>query len=73
MGKASKALKQVLDTYDISQSQLAVALGVGRSVVNNWVKEYATPTSDGVLEIRNTLRTINPEAAEEFIRLYLED
>jgi DNA-binding transcriptional regulator YiaG len=73
MGKASKALKQVLDTYDISQSQLAAALGVGRSVVNNWVKEYATPTSDGVLEIRNTLRTINPEAAEEFIRLYLED
>lgn len=73
MSTAGRALKQVLETYDISQNKLAVAMGIGRSLVNNWVKEYRTPTSEGVLEIRKGLQSINPEAAEEFIRLYLKE
>ncbi|NEQ28189.1 MAG: helix-turn-helix transcriptional regulator [Microcoleus sp. SIO2G3] len=71
MGKAGKALKQVLETYGISQNRLAVVMGVGRSNVHRWVYEAADPVGDAILEIRNGLQTINPEAAEEFIRLYL--
>jgi hypothetical protein len=46
-------------------------MGVGRSNVHRWVYEAADPVGDAILEIRNGLQTINPEAAEEFIRLYL--
>jgi predicted transcriptional regulator len=72
MAKAGKALRQVLETYEISQNRLAISMGISRGVVNSWVVERATPSSETVLEIRNVLESINPEAAEEFIRLYLE-
>jgi transcriptional regulator with XRE-family HTH domain len=72
MSRAGRALKQVLETYGISQNKLAISMGVSRGVVNNWVAERNAPTSDGVIEIRNALQSIEPDAAEEFIRLYLE-
>ncbi len=71
MGKAGQALQQVLETYGISQNRLAVIMGVRRSNVNRWVNEMADPSADAVLEIRDGLEKINPDAAEEFIRLYL--
>jgi transcriptional regulator with XRE-family HTH domain len=71
MGKAGKALKQVLETYGISQNQLAVTMETGRSNVHRWVNEIRDPVAEAVLEIRNALQKINPAAAEEFIRLYL--
>jgi len=71
MGKAGQALKQVLETYGISQNRLAVTMGVRRSNVNRWVNEASDPSADAVLEIRDGLEKINPDAAEEFIRLYL--
>lgn len=71
MGKAGKALKQVLDAYGISQNQLAVTMGVRRSNVHRWVNESRDPVGEAILEIRKGLQTINPEAATEFIRLYL--
>ncbi|MBH8565787.1 helix-turn-helix transcriptional regulator [Nostoc sp. CENA67] len=73
MGKAGKALKQVLEIYGISQNKLAVTMGTGRSNVNRWVNELMDPVAEAVLEIRNALKKINRAAAEEFIRLYLED
>jgi hypothetical protein len=33
----------------------------------------ADPVGDAILEIRKGLQKINPAAAEEFIRLYLDD
>ena len=33
----------------------------------------ADPVGDAILEIRKGLRKINPEAAQEFIRLYLDE
>jgi hypothetical protein len=39
MGRAGKALKQVLDTYGITQNQLAVAMGIRRFNVSRWVSE----------------------------------
>jgi len=72
MGKAGRALKQVLATYGISQNRLAVVMGVGRSNVHRWVYEVADPVGDAILEIRAGLYKIDPVAAEEFIRLYLD-
>jgi plasmid maintenance system antidote protein VapI len=71
MGKAGQALKQVLETYSISQNRLAVTMGIRRSNVNRWVNEATDPAADAVLEIRDGLEKINPDAAEEFIKLYL--
>jgi transcriptional regulator with XRE-family HTH domain len=71
MGKAGKALKQVLENYKITQNQLAVAMGIRRSNVSRWVSEIRDPVAETMLEIRDGLRKINPEAAEEFIKLYL--
>jgi transcriptional regulator with XRE-family HTH domain len=71
MGKAGRALKQVLATHGISQNRLAVVMGVGRSNVHRWVYEVADPVGDAILEIRAGLDKIDPVAAEEFIRLYL--
>lgn len=73
MGKAGTVLKQVLEVYGISQNKLAVAMEIGRSSVNRWVNDNRDPSGDVILEIRKGLRKINPEAAEEFIRLYLDE
>jgi hypothetical protein len=48
-------------------------MGITRSSVHRWVYEIGDPVADAVIEIRNALQKINPEAAEEFIRLYLGD
>ncbi|MEQ9481837.1 MAG: hypothetical protein RIG27_06050 [Coleofasciculus sp. F4-SAH-05] len=37
MGQAGKALKKVLETYEISQYRLAAELGIGRSNVYRWL------------------------------------
>lgn len=71
MGKAGQALKQVLEQYKISQNRLAVTMGIHRGSVHRWVNELADPAADAVLQIRDALAEINPDAAEEFIRLYL--
>lgn len=73
MGKAGIVLKQVLETYGISQNKLATAMGIGRSSINRWVNENRDPSGDAILEIRKGLQKIEPAAAEEFIQLYLDD
>jgi transcriptional regulator with XRE-family HTH domain len=73
MKKAGKALKRILEIYGITQNRLAVAMGIGRSAVNNWVNEISDPPADTLLAIRSGLHKINSEAAEEFIKLYLSE
>jgi transcriptional regulator with XRE-family HTH domain len=72
MGRAGKALKLVLEKYEISQNRLAVTMGTRRGSVNRWVKETRDPTAEAVYEIRKALLAIDPAAAEEFLRLYLD-
>ncbi|MBW4657748.1 MAG: helix-turn-helix domain-containing protein [Drouetiella hepatica Uher 2000/2452] len=72
MGKAGKALKQVLEAYGISQNRLAVIMGIARSTVSHWFNETRDPSAEAVTEIVKALRQINPEAADEFVDLYLE-
>lgn len=73
MGKAGKALRQVLQAYKISQNKLAVVMGIGRSTMHYWYSGTSVPSADAVLEIRKGLRSINPSAADDFIRLYLDE
>lgn len=73
MGRAGQALRQVLEVYGISQNQVAVKMGIGRSNIYRWVNEIRDPGADMVLQLRNALKQLNPEAAETFIQLYLDD
>jgi transcriptional regulator with XRE-family HTH domain len=73
MGKAGKALGQVLEKYGISQTKLADALGIGRSNVYRWIKEVRDPNSETVVRIVHILEEVNPEAAKEFKKLYMGD
>ena len=71
MGRAGIALKQVLETYGISQNKLAVTMGIRRWDVGRWVHERTDPTGETIAEITAALRSLNPEAAKEFVRLYV--
>jgi transcriptional regulator with XRE-family HTH domain len=71
MGRAGQALKQVLETYEISQNQLAMAMGIRRSNISRWVAEIRDPVAETFLDLRDALHKLNPAAAEEFVRLYL--
>jgi predicted transcriptional regulator len=71
MGKAGKVLRQVLQTYGISQNKLAVTMGLRNSVVGRWFHEHIDPTADSVVKIVTALQQINSDAAKEFVRLYL--
>jgi transcriptional regulator with XRE-family HTH domain len=71
MGKAGKALKQVLEQYKISQNKLAITLGVQRYVVYRWFHEQVDPSGETIAEITQALKQINSDAAQEFIQLYL--
>ena len=71
MGRAGKALKQVLRTYRIRQNTLALSLGVDRSLVFRWFHEQTQPNSETIVEIVKALKGIDPVAAKRFVELYL--
>jgi transcriptional regulator with XRE-family HTH domain len=71
MGRAGKALKKILEAYDISQYQLAAKMESDRSNVSRWVSEERDPSAEAVFAIKQALQTFNRQAADEFVRLYL--
>lgn len=71
MGRAGKALRQVLETYEISQNKLAGALGVKPFVVFRWYHEQTDPSGETIADIATALQNIEPSAAKEFVKLYL--
>jgi len=71
MGKAGKALRQVLETYDISQNRLAVAMGISRNTVGQWFNETRDPLAESIPSIVNALEQLNEAAAKDFLALYL--
>ncbi|HAZ49160.1 MAG TPA: XRE family transcriptional regulator [Cyanobacteria bacterium UBA11369] len=73
MGRAGKALKQVLAAYDISQYQLAATMEIDRSNISRWVSEERDPSAEAVFAIKKALQALNPNAAKEFVWLYLEN
>lgn len=73
MGKAGRALKQVLETYNITQNRLAIAMGISRSNIHRWINGVGDPLGDNILDIRKALKEIDPQAAEEFTKRYLDE
>lgn len=71
MGKVGQALRQVLEKYSISQNKVAVLLGVQRYMVYRWFHEQADPSGETISEITKALKQIHPDAAKEFVYLYL--
>lgn len=71
MGRAGKALRQTLETHNISQNRLAVTMGINRSTVYQWFNEITDPSAESVVQIIAALETLNETAAKEFIALYL--
>jgi hypothetical protein len=71
MGKANQSLKQVLETYSISQNRLTLASGIDRSTLFMWLHEQEEPSPEAIVEIVKALKQINPDAAQQFIQLYL--
>lgn len=71
MGKAGRALKQVLQAHGISQNQLAVVMDIAPANVSRWVNEVRDPTGDVIVEIKTALEKIDPAAAEDFVMGYL--
>lgn len=70
MGKASASLRKVLDTYDISQNRLAVAMGVSRANVGRWYHGL-DPSAENIAAVTKALMQLDPEAAKMFVQLYL--
>lgn len=73
MGKAGKALREVLTRYGISQNSLAVKMGLQRSAIYKWFHEERDPTAETVTDIVEALKGLNRQAAEDFVQLYLGD
>lgn len=71
MGKAGRVLRDVLNTYDISQNKLAHAMGVRRSVVYRWFNELIDPTGETLVKMVVALKLLDIDAAREFVRRYL--
>lgn len=71
MGKVGKALKQVLENHNISQSEVAELMDTTRASVSRWFHGKVDPTGDTILEIVEALREIEPLAAKEFVIFYL--
>jgi transcriptional regulator with XRE-family HTH domain len=70
VGQASRSLRQVLETYEISQNKLAVTMGISRANVGRWFHGL-DPSAENIAEITKALQQINPDAAREFVQLYL--
>ena len=72
MGRAGKALNQVLKKYDISQSELAAKMAIDRSTINRWVNESRDPTAEAIVSIKNALMEMETKAGKEFVKLFLD-
>jgi transcriptional regulator with XRE-family HTH domain len=73
MGRAGRALREVLTRYGVSQNSLAVQMGLQRSAIYKWFHEERDPTAETVADIVEALKALNYSAAEEFVQLYLGD
>jgi DNA-binding phage protein len=71
MGRAGKALREVLTQYGISQNSLAVKMGLQRSAIYKWFHEERDPTAETAADIVEALMELNSQAAETFVQLYL--
>jgi transcriptional regulator with XRE-family HTH domain len=72
MGRASQSIRQILESYQISQNKLAVVMGISRANVGRWFHGL-DPSAENIVEITKALKQLNPDAARAFVQLYLGD
>ncbi|MEG3908609.1 helix-turn-helix transcriptional regulator [Microcoleus sp. w2-18bC1] len=70
MRKAGRVLRDVLNTYGISQNKLAIAMGVRSSVVYRWFNELIDPTVNTLVKMVVALKLLDIDAAREFVQRY---
>lgn len=71
MGRAGKALKRVLQDYQITQNHLAVSMNIDRSNISRWVNESRDPSAESVAELKDALTLIKPQAGDDFVQYFL--
>jgi len=71
MGRAGKALKRVLQDYQITQNHLAVSMSIDRSNISRWVNESRDPSAESVAELKDALTLIHLQAGDDFVRYFL--
>lgn len=71
MGRAGKALKRVLQDYQITQNHLAVSMSIDRSNISRWVNESRDPSAESVAELKDALTLIKPQAGDDFVSYFL--
>ena len=71
MGRAGKALKRVLQDYQITQNHLAVSMSIDRSNISRWVNESRDPSAESVAELKDALTLIKPQAGDDFVKYFL--
>lgn len=71
MGRAGKALHQVLLEYQIPQNHLAIMMDIDRSNVSRWVNETRDPSAESVADLKNALTDIQVEAGDDFVQYFL--
>ena len=57
--------------FDMQEEGLVWLEGIRRSNISCWVAEIRDPVAETFLDLRDALHNLNPDASEEFIRLYL--
>ena len=71
MGRAGKALKRVLQDYQITQNHLAVSMSIDRSNISRWVNESRDPSAESVAELKDALALIQHQAGDDFVQYFL--
>ena len=71
MGRAGKALKRVLQDYQITQNHLAVSMSIDRSNISRWVNESRDPSAESVAELKDALALIQRQAGDDFVQYFL--
>ncbi len=61
-------LQRFLDRHRLSQSHLALAIGVTRETVNRWIRQHTVPGGTNLLRVMSFAREIEPglDAGELF-------
>ena len=72
MGRAGQLLRQVLDDYNLSQTDLADRMDLSKSNVYRWVNEIRDPNSETLISIIRALRQLDPQAADDFKQRYMD-
>lgn len=53
MNRTNKIIKDLRRSLDMSQSELGIKIGVGKTTVSNWETGYSSPDPDSLVKLSN--------------------